>query len=78
MKPLTRLQATETGTVKRLGGGRGIVGRLAALGFTPEAEVTMIQNFGRGPVIVALRDTRIALGRGQANKIQVIKRKSSR
>ena len=78
MIPLTRLAVAETGVVKRLGGGRGIVSRLAALGFTPDAEVTMIQNFGRGPIIVALRDTRIALGRGQAGRIQVVKKGPSR
>ena len=54
-----------------LAGGRGFVGRLAALGFTPGAEVTMVQNFGRGPVIVLVRDTRIALGRGEARKVLI-------
>ena len=78
MISLTRLQVAEIGIVKRLGGGRGIVGRLAALGFTPNAEVVMVQNFGHGPVIVALRDTRIALGRGQASRIQVVRKGLSR
>lgn len=31
----------------------------------------MVQNFARGPLIVALRDTRLALGRGEAEKILV-------
>jgi len=57
--------------VQGLAGGRGFVGRLAALGFTPGAEVTMVQNFGRGPVIVLVRDTRIALGRGEARKVLI-------
>jgi len=57
--------------VQDLAGGRGFVGRLAALGFTPGAEVTMVQNFGRGPVIVLVRDTRIALGRGEARKVLI-------
>jgi len=31
----------------------------------------MIQNFGHGPLIVNIRDTRIALGRGEAMKVLV-------
>lgn len=70
---LSNLAPGEVGIVQGLAGGRGFVGRLAALGFTPGAEVTMVQNFGHGPIIVIVRDTRIALGRGEAWKVQVIK-----
>ena len=52
-------------------GGHGLVSRLSSLGFTPGAKVTMVQNFGRGPIIVMVRGTRIALGRGEAQKIIV-------
>jgi len=31
----------------------------------------MLQNFGHGPLIVNIRDTRIALGRGEATKVLV-------
>ena len=74
MVPLTKLKVGETGVVRRLDGGRGLIGRLAVLGFTPDAEVTMLQNFGRGPLIVTVRDTRIALGRGEAGKVRVVKK----
>lgn len=77
MVPLSKLDVGEIGVVRKLGGGRGVVGRLAALGFTPDAEVKVVQNFGRGPLIVAVRDTRIALGRGEAVKIQVDKKGAS-
>ena len=69
--PLSNLLPGETGLVQDLAGGRGFVGRLAALGFTPGAKVTMVQNFGRGPIIVLVRDTRIALGRGEARKVLI-------
>ena len=52
-------------------GGHGVLSRLAALGFTPGARLRVIQNFGHGPILVALRDTRVALGRGEASKILV-------
>ena len=72
MVPLSKLGVGEVGVVQQLNGGRGVVSRLAALGFTPDAEVRVMQNFGRGPLIVNVRDTRIALGRGEAGKIQVL------
>jgi Fe2+ transport system protein FeoA len=31
----------------------------------------MIQNFGRGPIIVMVRGTRIALGRGEAAHVRI-------
>jgi len=46
--------------------------RLACLGFTPGALVSMTQNFGRGPLIVTVRGTRVALGRGEAAQILVL------
>ena len=45
--------------------------RLVSLGFTPGAEVSMAQNYGRGPLIVTVRGTRVALGRVEAAKIVV-------
>jgi ferrous iron transport protein A len=44
---------------------------MTSLGFTPGAEVTVVQNYGRGPLIARVRDARIALGRGEAGKIYV-------
>ncbi len=73
---LSELGVDEQSAVLQLGGGRGFVSRLAILGFTPGALLTMVQNFGRGPVIVSVRDTRIALGRGEAAKI-LVRRKNN-
>jgi ferrous iron transport protein A len=69
--PLASLAPNEAGIVQYLAGGRGLTSRLATLGFTPGARVTMVQNFERGPIIVTVRGTRIALGRGEAQKIIV-------
>ena len=70
---LSDLAPGEVGVVRKLAGGRGFMSRLATLGFTPGAKLTMVQNFGRGPLIVNIRDTRIALGRGEAAKVHVTK-----
>ena len=70
---LSNLAPGEVGVVRELVGGWGFMSRLATLGFTPGAKLTMVQNFGHGPLIVNIRDTRIALGRGEAAKVYVTK-----
>lgn len=75
--PLATLPSGKVGMVRQLDGGRGLVGRLASLGFSPGVAVQMLQNFGRGPLIVLVRDTRVALGRGQAMKIWISQKGSS-
>jgi ferrous iron transport protein A len=57
--------------VRSLHGGRGFCARVAALGVTPGVEVTVIQNQRRGPMLIEVRDTRVALGRGEAFRIEV-------
>ena len=65
------MRAGERVRIESMQGGHEFLSRLAALGFTPGACLRVIQNFGRGPIIVSLRDTRVALGRGEARKILV-------
>jgi ferrous iron transport protein A len=63
---LSSLAAGQHGTVLSLDGGRIFRSRAANLGFTAGTQVTVVQNFGRGPMIVSLRGTRVALGRDEA------------
>jgi ferrous iron transport protein A len=69
--PLSALRTGEQGVVATMAGGRGLLCRMTSLGFTPGAEVTVVQNYGRGPLIARVRDARVALGRGEAGKILV-------
>lgn len=71
MIPLSDLSSGQSGLVRGLHGGRGFKARLAALGFTPGAQVTMVRNGAHGPVIVSVRETQIALGRGQAQRVLI-------
>ncbi len=68
---LSNLHPNQEGTVVALDGGCGIVSRLVALGFTPGATVNVVRNHGHGPLIVSVLDTEIALGRGEASRVQV-------
>lgn len=76
MIPLIQLQMGQSGMVRALHGGRHFIGRLAALGFTPGALVTIVRNNRFGPLIVTVRDTQIALGRGEAGRILVLLKES--
>jgi ferrous iron transport protein B len=68
---LIELEPGEKAVIRRLEGGRSILSRLAALGFTPGAAVTVIRNSEHGPMLVSLRGSRVALGRGEAIHILV-------
>lgn len=68
---LSAVNSGELVEIKRMAGGHHFLSRLASLGFTPGARLRVVQNYGRGPIIVNVRDTRVALGRGEAEKILV-------
>jgi Fe2+ transport system protein FeoA len=59
--------------IEQMAGGHQFLSRLASLGFTPGVRLKVLQNYGHGPLIVSVRDTRVALGRGEAEKILVAK-----
>jgi len=52
-------------------GGRGLVRRLAELGFNADVLVKIIHNHSPGPVLIEVKGSRIARGRGVAMKIMV-------
>ena len=70
-KSLTELITGEQATVLSFEGGRAMNNRLTSLGFTPGVKINVVQNYGRGPLIVTVRGSRVALGRGEAQKIIV-------
>ena len=68
---LSDLGVEEKGVVIALQNGRSVNNRLVSLGFTPGVMIEMTQNYGHGPLIVTVRGTRVALGRGEASQIVV-------
>ena len=71
--PLSLIEEGEEGFVYLLSGGEGFVSRLAGMGIIAGTKVKVLRNSG-GQVIVLASDTRIALGKGQADKILVVKK----
>lgn len=47
--------------------------RLLDMGLVPGTRVKVLNNQNRGPMIIEVRDSKMALGRGLANKILVFK-----
>lgn len=70
-KPLSAVPAGASGQIKQFEGGHNFVARAIAMGLTLGAEVTVIQNYGHGPILVGIQGVRIALGREEAAKIKV-------
>lgn len=68
---LVDLHPGQTGQVRKLTGSRNFIARLAALGFTIGAPVTVVRNSAHGPLLVSLRGTQIALGFGEASGIMI-------
>jgi len=68
---LSELESSEGASIVELRGGHSFRSRLAALGFTPGTAVRMVRNLSHGPVIVTIRDTRIVLGREEAQQVLV-------
>jgi ferrous iron transport protein A len=69
--PLEGLAPGSSALVRELGGGKDFASHLSAMGLSIGSKLRMLQNTGHGPLLVLVRDTRIALGRGQALKIMV-------
>jgi ferrous iron transport protein A len=69
--PLTHVNEGNLAILKSIDGGRQLRGRLAALGLLPGAQLHVVQNSGQGPFVVAVRGSRIVLGRGMAARISV-------
>jgi len=69
--PLTMAKPGERVEVKNLSGGKAAQGRLASMGLRRGDVLEVISNQGQGRMIVGHGTTRMALGRGVAEKIIV-------
>jgi len=69
--PLTALMPGQRGIVTVVEGGFGLRRRLAGMGLTTGSNVESVLSRGRGPIVVAVRQTRLALGRGIAARVLV-------
>ncbi|HID52481.1 MAG TPA: ferrous iron transport protein A [Anaerolineae bacterium] len=69
--PLSQAASGQTVRLARIEAGKKLKHRLTELGLTPGVSLTVIQDNG-GPLLVSVRDSRVALGRGMADKMFVV------
>lgn len=70
--PLSRMEAGQSGTVVEIAGGHGLVRRLEALGIRAGKKVTKVSSMlFRGPVMIRVDNTQVAIGFGMANRVMV-------
>lgn len=68
---LSNLDAGEKTVVQGINGGRGIRSKLYSMGLMRGTELTVLRANCGGPTVVAVRDSRLAIGRGMAQRIIV-------
>jgi ferrous iron transport protein A len=69
---LAEMRTGQTGTVVGVLGGHGLIQRLDALGIRPGKKVTKLSStLFRGPVMLRVNNTQVAVGFGMARKIIV-------
>ncbi len=68
--PLTMAAPGERLTLVEITAKNGLQRRLTELGLTPGVEFQVLQSQG-GPLLLAVHDSRLAVGRGMAQKILV-------
>jgi len=69
--PLTAIPVGNRIIVTRLNGGKEFINRIASLGITIGTEITVLHNPGHGPIIISIIGSHVALGRHEAEQIQV-------
>ncbi len=68
--PLSMATIGQTVRLININAGKRLTHRLTELGMTPGTELTILQDAG-GPLLLSVRDSRVALGRGMAHKMLV-------
>jgi len=71
IRPLSTVATGDTVRLVRVEAGRGLNSRLAAMGFVPEAAIRVVSNGHPGPFIIIIKDVKMVLGRGVAQKVLV-------
>lgn len=70
---LAEIASGARGVFRGVEAGRNLTSCLAALGLVVGSPLEVLQNSGRGPVLVRVHNTRVALGRNEARKVLIEK-----
>jgi Fe2+ transport system protein FeoA len=72
LRPLSKVKDGETVRLARINAGQGLRNRLIAMGLVRDVEITVVNNSHPGPFVISVKDSKMMLGRGMANKILVV------
>ncbi|NHJ47046.1 MAG: ferrous iron transport protein A [Asgard group archaeon] len=70
-KSLVTLHIGEKKIIVKITGGRNACKRLNELGLIPGTEIEMVNKINDGPVMIKVKGSKLALGRGLATKVIV-------
>ncbi len=70
-KTLSQIQDGKYVEILGVEGGRSLRSQLAAMGILPNTRVLVIRNGGAGPFVISVKNCRMVVGRGVADKIKV-------
>jgi len=68
---LIRVDPGKEVTLLDIEGGRGVRSKLYSMGLVPGVKLTVLNRNGTGPIMIAVKDSRLAIGLGMARKIIV-------
>jgi ferrous iron transport protein A len=71
-RPLSHVEPGRTVRLVTIDAGRGLNSRLAAMGLVPNVEITVVNNTHPGPFMITVKNSKMVLGRGMADKIMVL------
>ncbi|MCT4634574.1 MAG: ferrous iron transport protein A [Firmicutes bacterium] len=69
--PLNMVSKGSEVVLKNIFWGEKLKRKLQDMGLTPGVKLKVVSDSGKGPVVIDVRGTRLALGRGILNKIYV-------
>ena len=69
--PLSCVRMGQVVRLVKIDAGKKLTHRLTELGLTPGVEILLVHDSG-GPLLLSVRDSRVALGRGMAGKLHVV------
>ena len=71
-KPLSQVAEGQVVSVVSINSGRGLRNRLTAMGLMPKTQIQVVHNGRFGPFVISIKNSRMAIGRGVADKIMVV------
>lgn len=71
IKPLSQVDEGQIVSIVSIEGGRGLRSRLTTMGLLPKIQIRVVHNGRFGPFVISIKNSRMAIGRGVADKIMV-------